>query len=56
VRKSLRKRAEKRFPGHPLAWIGGVLYFSDSGRQVPEIPKMPKPKTEAIGWHASRKP
>jgi hypothetical protein len=49
LRKRLKRDAERRHPGRPMGWLGGILYFlpaehtTDLGAyvQVPGVQEMP---------------
>jgi hypothetical protein len=51
TRKRLRKQAEKKFPGRPMQWIGGILFFTDDNTRVPGVEEKPK-FDKAIGLKA----
>lgn len=52
TRKSLLRKARKRFPKQRMEWIGGVLYFSENQKPVPGVQHVPKPFRPALGLRA----
>ncbi|OGY47775.1 MAG: hypothetical protein A3J62_01020 [Candidatus Buchananbacteria bacterium RIFCSPHIGHO2_02_FULL_38_8] len=62
-RKVLRKRAKRWFPGRPMMWLGGILYFNNghSLERVPNIEEVPKFGQQtnpslATEWNHRRQP
>jgi len=52
-RKHLRFLAQKQHGEVNMIWCGGILYFKDSMKLVPNIPYVPRPGREAIGYEGS---
>ena len=52
LRKRLRKAAEREYPGRKLAWLGGILYFTDglTPSEVPFVKQVPKPGHVTVGY------
>ncbi len=42
LRKRVRRKAEKRYPGRPMGWLYGTLYFLDTQLEVDGAPRLPK--------------
>ncbi len=56
-RKRATKNAQARFPGRPLAYLGGVLHFMDAEPpvRVPDTPVILREGAEDTGLAAARK-
>ncbi|MFA4833711.1 MAG: hypothetical protein WC619_02570 [Patescibacteria group bacterium] len=50
-RKRTLKGRQKEYPGRTMAWIGGILYFTDRNppTEVPGVKELPKQGSAAIG-------
>lgn len=48
-RKKLGRAAELRH-GRKVEWVGGILYFTGTRIEVPDVPHVPKPGREALGY------
>jgi len=53
-RKGLKKVAGRQYPGRPLGWVGGILYFLDTKLDVPGVESVTKSGQEVKGWQANQ--